>query len=71
MNALRLVSLFLCLSLSLPCIAFADAAPVSGQKTDAPASAPKPAPDPTQDVWNTLLQNRVEELGAIDAEPWP
>lgn len=33
-----------------------------------PASAPKPAPDPTQDVWTTLLQNWVEELGAIDAE---
>lgn len=40
----------------------------SGQKTDAPASTPKPVPDPTQDVWTTLLQNRVEELGAIDAE---
>ena len=68
MNASRLVSLFLCLSLALPCAAFADTAPASGQKTDAPASAPKPAPDPTQDVWTTLLQNRVEELGAIDAE---
>lgn len=43
-------------------------APASGQKTDAPASTPKPVPDPTQDVWTTLLQNRVEELGAIDAE---
>lgn len=68
MNASRLVSLFLCLSLALPCAAFADTAPASGQKTDAPASTPKPVPDPTQDVWTTLLQNRVEELGAIDAE---
>ena len=68
MNASRLVSLFLCLSLALPCAAFADTAPASGQKTDAPVSTPKTVPDPTQDVWTTLLQNRVEELGAIDAE---
>ncbi len=25
-------------------------------------------PDPTQDVWDILLQNRVEELSALDAE---
>lgn len=24
--------------------------------------------DPTLDVWDILLQNRVEELGALDAE---
>ena len=43
----------------------------------APASTPAPAlagdaksavSEPTQDVWYTLLQKRVEELGSIDAE---
>ncbi len=45
----------------------ADPSPAKAEaRASGPASAP--APDPAQDVWATLLQNRVEELGSIDAE---
>ena len=59
MKAVHILLLLLCLG--LPGTAWsADASPRS--------SADTKASEPTQDVWNTLLQNRVEELGAIDAE---
>lgn len=58
---------FLCLWLAfaLP----ASAAPQAPAQPPAQAApAPEKAVDPAQEVWTTLLQNRVEELGAIDAE---
>ena len=68
MNVPRFVlPLFLGLLLVLPAwpAACADAPASADQK---PAAKPADVSDPTQDVWTTLLQNRVEELGAIDAE---
>ena len=65
MNAPRFALL---LSLLFVPLAWPAAAADAPPAVQSPAQNPAPAPDPTQDVWTTLLQNRVEELGAIDAE---
>ncbi len=57
-----LLLLLFCLGLCIP--AWADNAS-SGKASEESAATP---PDPTLDVWDILLQNRVEELSALDAE---
>lgn len=46
----------------------ADGPSAAGSAASSVAGPKSGVSDPTQDVWYTLLQNRVEELGAIDAE---
>lgn len=59
----------LCLFLGTGPLAHADTAPSAPASASAPAGDSRAAvSEPTQDVWYTLLQKRVEELGSIDAE---
>ncbi len=66
----RFAALFACclwFSLGTGPLAIAEAAP-SAPASDAAGNAKTAVSEPTQDVWYTLLQKRVEELGSIDAE---
>ncbi len=65
---MRVFRCLLCLWLVFVLPLSAPAAEGSSPPAAKPAAAKQPAADPAQDVWTTLLQNRVEELGAIDAE---
>ncbi|MEI3477860.1 MAG: hypothetical protein V8Q84_00705 [Bilophila sp.] len=70
MSFFRFAALFACclwFSLGAGPLTIAEAAP-SAPASDPAGNAKTAVSEPTQDVWYTLLQKRVEELGSIDAE---